>query len=218
VWAGVVCALVVTIKLTALPALGVLAVAVLYRTAGRGAGRGADRGADRGGDRRDVRGLAAFLGAIVAASAVIVVPVLLVDPASFAEHVILYPAGLGQAGSPAESPLPGHLIASLGPVGHAAALALLAVAACAIVAWLLLRPPRDPAAATLRIAIALGTAIILAPATRWGYLVYPLALLGAMIGFVSAGPMRMRRRTDKATAGPTDDDLVANPDTRGSQP
>jgi hypothetical protein len=199
-WAGVVCALVVTMKLTALPALGVLAVAVLYR---------------RGG--RDVRGLLVFLGSIVAASAVIVVPVLLVDPASFAEHVILYPAGLGQAGSPAQSPLPGHLIASLGPVGHAAALALLAMAACAIVAWLFLRPPHDPAGATLRIAIALGTAIILAPATRWGYLVYPLALLGAMIGFVSAGPTPVRHRTETATAGPTDD-LVANPDTRGSQP
>jgi Glycosyltransferase family 87 len=197
VWAGVVCALVVTMKLTALPALGVLAVAVLFH--------------------RGSRGMVVFLGAIVAASAVIVVPVLLVDPASFAEHVILYPAGLGEADSPAQSPLPGHLIASLGPVGHAAALALLAVAACAIVAWLFLRPPRDPASATLRIATALGTAILLAPATRWGYLVYPLALLGAMIGFVSAGPTPVRRRPERATAGPTDD-LVANPDTRGSQP
>jgi hypothetical protein len=182
--------------LTALPALGVLAVAVLVH---------------RGG-----RGVVVFLGTLIAASAVIVLPVLLADPASFTEHVILYPAGLGQAGSPAESPLPGHLIAQLGPVGHAAALALLAAAACAIVAWLFLRPPRDPAGATLRIATGLGAAIILAPATRWGYLVYPLALLGAMIGFASAGPAPERRRTDRTTAGPTD--LVANPEPRGSQP
>jgi hypothetical protein len=198
-WAGVVCAVVVTMKLTALPALVVLAVAVL---------------AYRGGGR----GLAIFLGTTVAASAMIVVPVLLVDPASFTEHVILYPAGLGQAGSPAQSPLPGHLIAGLGPVGHAVSLALLATAACAIVAWLFLRPPRDPADATLRIATGLGAAIILAPATRWGYLVYPLALLGAMIGFASVGGTTPGRRpADLTTAGPTDD-LVANPDARGSQP
>src|SRR6202008_4111137 len=124
----------------------------------------------------------------------------------------------GRAASPAESPLPGHLIAQLGTAGHTAALALLAAAACAIVAWLLLRPPRDPAGATLRIAAGLGAAIILAPATRWGYLVYPLALLGAMIGFVSVGGTTPGRRpADLTTAGPTDD-LVANPDARGSQP
>jgi len=198
-WAGVVCALVATMKLTALPALAVLAVAVLARPGRRG------------------RDIVIFLGTTVAAGAVIVVPVLLVDPAAFVEHVILYPAGLGQAGSPAESPLPGHLIASLGPVGHAVSLALLAVAACGIIAWLIVRPPRDPAGATLRIAAGLGAAIILAPATRWGYLVYPLALLGAMIGFASVGGTAQERRTDRATAGPTDD-LVSNPDSRGSQP
>jgi len=196
-WAGVICALVGTMKLTALPALAVLAVAVLVY---------------RGG-----RGLVIFLGTTVAAGAVIVVPVLLVDPASFVEHVILYPAGLGRAASPAESPLPGHLIAQLGPAGHATALALLAAAACVIVAWLFLRPPRDPAAATVRIATGLGAAIILAPATRWGYLVYPLALLGAVVGFSSAGAAPEGDRTDRTTAGPTGD-LVANPDSRGSQP
>jgi hypothetical protein len=202
-WAGVVCAVVATMKLTALPALAVLAVAVL---------------AYRGG-RRGAADLAIFLGTIVAAGIVVVVPVYLVDPASFVEHVILYPAGLGMAGSPAESPLPGHLIAQLGPVGHAVSLAMLAAAACAIVGWLVLRPPRDPAAATLRIATGLGAAIILAPATRWGYVVYPLALLGAMVGFASVGGTTLagRRPEDRTAAGPTDD-LVTNPDTRGSQP
>jgi hypothetical protein len=195
-WAGVVCALVATMKLTALPALGVLAVAVLIH--------------------RGRRGCAVFLGTLVAAGAVIVVPVLLVDPASFVEHVILYPAGLGKAGSPAESPLPGHLIAQLGPLGHAVSLWLLAGAGCATVAWLVLRPPRDPAGAMLRTAAGLGAAIILAPASRWGYLVYPLALLGAMVGFADSGAAP-KRLADRTSAGPTDD-LVANPDSRGSQP
>ena len=197
VWPGIVCAVVVTTKLTALPALGVLAVAIMVY---------------RGG-----RGLAVFLGAVVATTAVLTVPVLMVDPSSFVEHVIMFPAGLGEAGSPAASPLPGYLIAQLGPVGHAAALALLALAACAIVTWLFVRPPRDAAAATQRIAVSLGTAICLAPATRWGYLVYPLALAGAMIGF-AAGERAVDGSADQTgtPAGPTED-AVADPNTRGIQ-
>ncbi len=197
VWPGVVCAVVVTTKLTALPALGVLAVAIMVY---------------RGG-----RGLAVYLGALLATTAVLTVPVLLVDPASFVEHVIMFPAGLGEAGSPAASPLPGYLIAQLGPVGHAAALALLALAACAIVTWLFVRPPRDATAVTQRIAVSLGTAICLAPATRWGYLVYPLALAGAMIGF-AAGEKTVDGSTDqtRTAAGPTDG-AVADPNTRGIQ-
>jgi hypothetical protein len=194
VWAGIAGAVVLTMKLTALPALAVLAVAIVAR----------------GGPRA----LAIFLGTLAAGCAVITVPVLLVDPASFVEHVILYPVGLGSAGSPAASPLPGHLIASLGTVGHTTALVLLAAAACGVAAWLVLRPPRDPADAMLRIATGIGVAIILAPATRWGYLVYPLAMLGAMIGFSS---LDGTTRPTWTTAGPTDD-LVTNPDSRGIQP
>jgi hypothetical protein len=198
VWPGIVCAIVVTTKLTALPALAVLAVAIMVY---------------RGG-----RGLAVFLGAVLATAAVLTVPVLLVDPASFVEHVIMFPAGLGEAGSPAASPLPGYLIAQLGPVGHAAALALLALAACAIVTWLFVRPPRDAAAVTQRIAVSLGAAICLAPATRWGYLVYPLALAGAMIGFAAGEEKAVDGSTDQTgtPAGPTED-AVADPDTRGIQ-
>lgn len=197
VWPGVVCAVVVTTKLTALPALGVLAVAIMVY---------------RGG-----RGLAVFLGAVLATTAVLTVPVLLVDPSSFVEHVIMFPAGLGEAGSPAASPLPGYLIAQLGPVGHAAALALLALAACAIVTWLFVRPPRDAAAVTQRIAVSLGAAICLAPATRWGYLVYPLALAGAMIGF-AAGESAVDGSADqtRTPAGPTGD-AVTDPNARGIQ-
>ncbi|OLF19469.1 glycosyltransferase family 87 protein [Actinophytocola xanthii] len=198
VWTGVVCAVMVTMKLTALPAVVVLAVAV----------------AASGGARR----LAAFLGALVATCAVVTVPVFLVDPTSFVEHVILYPAGLGMASSPAASPLPGHLVAQLGTVGHAAALVLLAAAAVVIAGWLVLRPPRDPADVMLRIATGLGAAITLAPATRWGYLVYPLALLGAMLGFASLGGSPGGTTRPTWTTAGTTDELVADPDSRGIRP
>jgi hypothetical protein len=191
--AGIACALVVNAKLTALPALVVLAVAVA-----------AYRGA---------RALAWFLGTVAAATAIIVTPVLLRGPGAFVEHVIRFPAGLGQARSPAASPLPGHLIAATGPVGHAIAVALLGITACAITAWLLLRPPRAPADALGRIAAGLGAAIVLAPATRWGYLIYPLALLGAMIQL--GAPSSVRAAEPHAhgdtPVGPTES--VANPDT-----
>jgi hypothetical protein len=207
IWAGVAISLVINMKLTALPALAVLAVALLAT--------------------RGWRALLIFFGTVLIMSAVLVLPVLLVDPAAFVEHVILFPAGLGEASSPAASPLPGNLIARLGSVGHVASLAVLATAACALTVWLVVRPPRDPADVMLRTAAGLGTAIILAPATRWGYLVYPLALTGAMLAFSTTA----RKEGTRTPAGPTDGDedvthdddaasanrLVASPDTRGIQ-
>lgn len=180
-WSGLVCALVVLMKLTALPALGVLAVVVLVRA--------------------KPRGFAAFAGALLGTGAVIAVPVLLRDPGSFVEHVIKFPAGLGRAHSPAASPLPGHLIASTGSAGHTIALVLLLIAGGAIAAWLVLRPPRTGADAMLRIAVGLAAAILLAPATRWGYLVYPVAMFGAVIAFRAVAEQRNSDRDTEAVTG-----------------
>ncbi|HYS38291.1 MAG TPA: glycosyltransferase 87 family protein [Pseudonocardiaceae bacterium] len=166
----VACAVVITIavsmKLTAVVALVVLAVAVLAML-----GR---------------RALAKFGATVVGVGAVLNVPVLLVDPTSFVEHVIRFPIGLGRAHSPAASPLPGNLIARLGPVGHDVSLALLLAGGVAMAVWLVRRPPRTTADAALRIAVGLAGAIMLAPATRWGYLVYPVVLLGAAIALRAA--------------------------------
>ncbi len=160
---AIVLAVVVSAKLIVAPAVVVLAVLV---TARLGAGA-----------------LARFLAALVAAGAVLTVPVLLVDPAAFTEHVLRFPAGLGVVRSPAASPLPGHLIASTGPVGNALAFVLLGAAALAVLVWLLRRPPVLGSDALLRIAVGLGAFTLLTPATRYGYLVYPLVLLGAMLCF-----------------------------------
>jgi hypothetical protein len=80
--------------------------------------------------------------------------------------------------SAAASPLPGHLLATAGPAGRWAALALLAAAALAFAWWLAQRSPRTSGAAAVRLAAALTVLVTLAPATRWGYYGYPLALLG----------------------------------------
>jgi hypothetical protein len=106
-----------------------------------------------------------------------VVPVALLDPRAFTEHVVRFPLGASGVHSPAASPLPGHLLATHVPGGHALATVALAAAAVAVTVSLLLRPPRTVVAAADRLALGLGLAICLIPATRFGYLVLPLVLV-----------------------------------------
>lgn len=104
------------------------------------------------------------------------VPALLVDPAAFVENVVRFPTGHGLVTSPAASPLVGYLIAQHVPGGRTVALALLLLAGLAVGVWLLRRPPRDAGSAALVTAAGLLLAILLMPATRFGYLLYPAAL------------------------------------------
>lgn len=154
--AGLAMGAAAALKWTAWPLLPV-GVVLLAMTAGR-------RAATR----------AAVTAVLVAAVAV--VPAVLVNPRAFTEHVVLFPLGQGAVRSPAASPLPGHLMATYLPGGHALAVAALALAALAIAVSLAVRPPRTLLAAADRLALGLGLAMCLIPATRFGYLVYPLVL------------------------------------------
>lgn len=80
--------------------------------------------------------------------------------------------------SPAQSPLPGHLLATLGPAGHLAALVLLIAAGLALAGSLLIRPPAGAAAAARRLALGLAVMFALSPDTRFGYFAYPAGLCG----------------------------------------
>jgi hypothetical protein len=102
-------------------------------------------------------------------------PAILVDPGAVVENMVRFPLGQGLVGSPAASPFPGHLIASSMPAGAAITGALLAAAGLALGVWLLRRPPTDAPAAAKICAIGMLTAILLLPATRFGYLLYPVA-------------------------------------------
>ncbi|MGW4131663.1 glycosyltransferase family 87 protein [Amycolatopsis japonica] len=166
VLSGLVLALVVSAKLIVAPAIVVLGVLLITR--------------------RGPRALGGFAAALVVTTLVLHVPVYLVDPKAFVEHVFRFPMGIGVIKSPAASPLPGHLIASLGLVGTAVSFALLGIAAVAILVWLLRRPPATGSDALLRMAVGLVALIMLTPATRYGYLVYPLVLLGARLAFLAA--------------------------------
>ena len=152
---GVACAM----KYTAWPALAIIAVLVAARYGARSAVR--------------------FTGIVLAAAAALVAalaPAALRHPASILQNTVAYPLGLTSAKSPAASPLPGHLLATLGSGGHLAALALLTAAGLATAASLVISPPATPAAAARRIAIGLSALFLLSPATRFGYFIYPIAL------------------------------------------
>src|SRR5262249_15643135 len=102
------------------------------------------------------------------------VPAFLVDPGAAVENVLRFPLGRGLVGSPAESPFPGHLIAADVPGGHTIASALLVLAGLAFAVSLVRRPPRDAAGAALLCAAGMLVATLLLPATRFGYLLYPI--------------------------------------------
>jgi hypothetical protein len=104
-------------------------------------------------------------------------PTVLGDLRAMVENTVLFPLGAGLVTSPAQSPLPGHLIATRLPGGQALALALLFAAGLAVGVRLLRHPPRTAAAAATVSGYALLVASALMPATRFGYLLYPLALL-----------------------------------------
>jgi phosphatidylinositol alpha-1,6-mannosyltransferase len=162
--AAVVLAVACAMKSTAWAAVPVLAIMAWVRYAPRAAVR--------------------FTTTAVAATGMLT---LLAAPAALAtptavkavkQNLIDFPLGLTKHKTPAASPLPGHLIAGLGTIGHWTAVVLMVVAAVAFAAWILLRPPRDARDAAWRLAIGYTVMFVLDPSTRFGYFVYPLALLG----------------------------------------
>jgi len=103
-------------------------------------------------------------------------PVLFAQPGPVATNTILFPLGLTKIKTPAASALPGHLIAQTWAWGHWASIGLILAGGLAITAWLVIRPPRDEVSAGWRLVTGLVVMFTFAPATRFGYVVYPLGL------------------------------------------
>ena len=164
VWSGLVLALACGMKTTAWAVIPVLGVMAWVRYAPRAAGRFAAAAI----------GLTAILAAVGAPAALASASAV----NAVKQNLIDYPLGSTKYKTPAQSPLPGHLIAELGSGGKAVALALMVIAVIAFVAWLLLRPPRDVRDVAFRLAVGYAALFTLDPTTRFGYYAYPLALLG----------------------------------------
>jgi hypothetical protein len=171
---GVACAM----KYTAWPALAVLVAMVAVRGGARAAAR-----------------FAAVSLASAAALVVALAPTAFATRAgltALAANTIAYPLGLTRTRSPAQSPLPGHLLATMGPVGHDTALGLLIVAGLGIAVWVIARPPASVAAVAHRVALGLALLFAFCPATRFGYLDYPLALYGWLALTIPASRHHLR--------------------------
>lgn len=153
-WAGVAVGTAAALKLFAWPVLAVLLVAALVARRGR-----------------------VFATFALGVPVLTALPSLLVDPAAFTENVLAFPLGRGLVTSPAASPLPGHLLATGVPGGRIVVYVLLAAAAAGIGLFLVRRPPRTVADAALISGVGLLVAMLLLPATRFGYLLYPVTLL-----------------------------------------
>ncbi len=154
---------------------------------------------------RDSEGRPAALRYSLAAL-VLLVPVLGVgiglDPVSFFENVVRFPLGLARVKSPAASPLLGEVLTHALPQHRLALTALLLVvgAGVALAVYGRMRP-RTPAAVARYVAFAMLLATVLAPATRFGYLIYPADLVvwawlldGMQVGGARAPSERRARR------------------------
>ena len=161
VLAGLVLGIAAATKATAWPALLVAATMLMVRDGRRAAVR--------------------FTLAAIAAAAVIIAPVAAVWPHALVENTILFPLGLAKVKSQAVSPLPGHVLADTGPLGHTIAVVLLCLAGLGVLVSLVVRPPRNVPSATWRLIIGLVLMFVLAPATRFGYFMYPLGLWAWLI-------------------------------------
>ncbi len=153
--AGVVLGVVSAMKFTAWP------LAALALFAAR----------DRHGTRRPGRML---LGMLVVAGPV-VVPFALRGPWAFFDNVVLFPLGLSGVTSPAASPLPGHLLVTAFPFLHRALPLAVGLLGGVVLVWhLSRRPPQTAAQVCTLAAVVMAVIILLAPATRIGYLLYPI--------------------------------------------
>jgi len=157
VTAGLALGIASSMKATAWPAL-VVAFSLLYV---------------RDGPRAAWR----FTAVALAVVAVIVGPFAILKPGSLVKNTILFPLGLASVKSQAASPLLGHVLAATGVVGHTVVVILLIGSGLAIAVSLVIRPPRDVPAATWRLVIGLTAMFVLAPSTRFGYFIYPAALV-----------------------------------------
>lgn len=120
---------------------------------------------------------ARFVAPALGLPALALAPAVLADPGAVVENLVSFPLGRGLVTSPAQSPFPGHLVATGLPGGRTIATALIVTAVVVIAVGLLRRPPRTATAAALWAGYGLLAAILLMPSTRFGYLLYPVALL-----------------------------------------
>ncbi|MFD0529632.1 hypothetical protein ACFQ1I_26795 [Kitasatospora arboriphila] len=134
----------------------------------------------------------------------VVLPFALLDGQEMREQVVRFPLGLAAVQTPASSPLPGKVLAGLGPTGHTISLTLLCLGGLAVALWLLAYPPTSAVAACDLLAAGLAIAFVLAPAGRFGY----LALRAVLVIWPRLASRTLSWRTSERAALPPRTGLV----------
>ena len=123
------------------------------------------------------RAIGRYVLGLAAVTVPVVMPVALRNMSAFVDNVIRFPLGLAGVSSPAASALPGHILVSVFPGEHRLYVVVVGVVGCAVlVRHLLRKPPHDAAGVAALTGWVMLVAILLAPATRVGYLLYPINL------------------------------------------
>jgi len=136
------------------------------------------------------RAVGTFTLTAVAVVAVLAGPFAVLYPRALLENTIKFPLGLAHVTSQASSPLPGHDLAATGPAGHMIVVGLLVLAGVAVAASLVIRPPRTVPRAVMLLAGAMTLMFVLAPSTRFGYLIYPATLAIWLLAVVASRGVR----------------------------
>ena len=156
--AGIILGTAASMKVTAWP---LAALALLVAT---------DRDGRRGRGPR-LWMLAGLAGVMVPS----ILPTIVDNPAAFFDNVVRFPLGLAGITSPASSPLLGHAIVSWFPGIHRLFTVSVAAVGGLVLLFVLIRhTPRTVADLSRLLGFTMTVAIVVAPATRIGYLLYPI--------------------------------------------
>jgi len=156
--AGIALGVAASMKITAWP---LAALALLVAT---------DRDGRRG--RRPALFLVAGLAVVMLPS---ILPTFVGNPSGFIDNVVRFPLGLAGISSPAASPLLGHAIVSWFPGIHRLFTVVAAAVGAVVLLYVLVRhTPRTASDLSRLLGWVMTIAIVVAPATRIGYLLYPI--------------------------------------------
>jgi hypothetical protein len=170
-------------------------------------------------DRQDRPARLRYLLAVL----LVVAPVLglgiVFDPTSFFDNVVRFPLGLTRIRSPAASPLLGQVLVNVMPNHKLAVTAVLVVVGATIVLAAFVRyRPRTPAQAARFTGFAMVVATALAPATRFGYLIYPVNLYVWAYVLDGMRPQLERRRARAAQSASSSSKTVSETVLAGALP
>jgi Glycosyltransferase family 87 len=128
-------------------------------------------------DRQRRGAIGRYVLGVVAVCGPVVLPFAVRNPSAFVDNVVRYPLGLAGVSSPAASALPGHILVALAPGAHRAYVVVVGLVGAAVLVWYLRRRrPSNAGEVASLTGWVMTIAILLAPATRVGYLLYPVNL------------------------------------------